>query len=279
VASWSNATTRAEPVGLLRPALARERSSLRREYPVHPALEPFVERYWSVSWDQGERPAFRSEVLSHACVNLAVESGDRPRHGFGLPAALVHGVVTRRFVVDLHGRGRVTAAKFRPGGWTAFSGQRAAPDTVRPGPYPGLVQDVLAVDDDAERVAVLDAALAAHVPAPDPDYAFLSCVIDLVASTRELIRVESVAEAAGTSVRTMQRLFRHYVGVGPKWVLARHRLQDAAAAIDAGEVEDLAQLATDLGWFDQAHFSRDFRAVVGVTPSSYLAAARAASRA
>jgi AraC-like DNA-binding protein len=57
-------------------------------------------------------------------------------------------------------------------------------------------------------------------------------------------------------------------------VLARYRLQDAAAAIDDG-VEDLAGLAASLGWFDQAHFSREFRSVVGMTPSAYLARARA----
>lgn len=279
MASWTNATTRAEPSGLLRPAAARDRSGLRREYPVHPALEPFVERYWSVTWDQGGQPAFRSEVLTHPCVNLAVESGDRPRHGHALPAALVHGVITRRFVIDLYGRGRVTAAKFRPGGWTAFSGLRAPADSVRHAPCPSLVRDVLAVDDDAHRVAVLDAALAARAPEPDAEYRFLCDVVALMASDRGFTRVESVAEAAGTSVRALQRLFRRWVGVGPKWVLARHRLRDAAAAIDAGEVEDLATLAVELGWFDQAHFSRDFRAVVGVTPSSYLTAARAAARA
>jgi AraC-like DNA-binding protein len=78
--------------------------------------------------------------------------------------------------------------------------------------------------------------------------------------------------------RSLQRLFRRYVGIGPKWVLSRYRLQDAAAAIDAGEATDLATLAADLGWFDQAHFSRDFREVVGVTPSQYLAQAQASSR-
>ena len=57
-------------------------------------------------------------------------------------------------------------------------------------------------------------------------------------------------------------------------MLARYRLQDAAAAIDAGEVDDLAELAVSLGWFDQAHFSRDFRAVVGMPPSAYLQRAR-----
>lgn len=89
------------------------------------------------------------------------------------------------------------------------------------------------------------------------------------------MRVDDVARRAGVGVRSLQRLFAQWVGVSPKAVLARFRLQDAAAAIDAGEVEDLAGLAVSLGWFDQAHFSRGFRAAVGTTPSAYLRAARA----
>jgi transcriptional regulator GlxA family with amidase domain len=97
-------------------------------------------------------------------------------------------------------------------------------------------------------------------------------------SDRALVRVDQVAALGGLSVRSLQRLFAGYVGVSPKAVLARYRLQDAAAAIDAGEVDDLAGLAVSLGWFDQAHFSRDFRAVVGVPPSAYLQVARATRR-
>nr|WP_239523257.1 helix-turn-helix transcriptional regulator [Geodermatophilus normandii] len=96
-----------------------------------------------------------------------------------------------------------------------------------------------------------------------------------MAADRDLVRVDQVAALAGTSTRSLQRLFAGYVGVNPKAVLARYRLQDAAAAIDGGEVTDLAGLAASLGWFDQSHFSREFRSVVGVTPSAYLARARA----
>jgi transcriptional regulator GlxA family with amidase domain len=91
---------------------------------------------------------------------------------------------------------------------------------------------------------------------------------------RGLVRVDQVAALGPMSVRSLQRLFATYVGVSPKAVLARYRLQDAAAAIDAGDGDDLAGLAASLGWFDQAHFSRDFRSVVGVTPSAYLQRAR-----
>ncbi len=218
-------------------------AGLRRDYPVAPELAPFVERYWSVRWDRTGCPVFRSEVLGHPCVNVSVESGDRPRFGFELPAVLVHGVATRCSVVDLAGVGRVTAAKFRPGGFVAFT--------------------------DDRRAAVLDAALAAHAPQPPASYLDLLELVSQMLDDRSLTRVEHVAARGGITVRSLQRLFGTYVGVGPKAVLARYRLHDALAAIDAGE-DDLAGLAASLGWFDQAHFTRDFRAAVGTTPSAYL---------
>jgi AraC-like DNA-binding protein len=287
VASWKNATgsgSLIEPTarGVLRPAETAATAGLRRDTVVSPALAPFVERYWSVRWDLTGRPPFRSEVLSHPSVNVSVESGDHPRFGVELPAVLVHGVVTRRFTVDLVGVGRVTAVKFRPGGFRAFTGVLPARNGVAPlrgelGVDPDRLRAaVLAEDDDADRTAVLDAALAPHAPDPDPAYLDLLAVVERMVEDRSLVRVDQVAALAGTSTRSLQRAFAGYVGVSPKAVLARYRLQDAAALIDAGEVDDLAALAADLGWFDQAHFSRDFRAVVGVPPSAYLARARQA---
>jgi AraC-like DNA-binding protein len=213
-------------------------------------------------------------------VNLSVQSGSDPGFGFPLPAALVHGVVTRRFTVDLVGQGRVSAVKFRPGGYRAFTGDQPARNSVArlTGEW-GLDPDVLsaavlAEDDDADRAAVLDTALAPLAPEPRAAYLDLQQLLGAMVEDRTLVRVEQVAELGSLSVRSLQRLFATYLGVSPKSVLARYRLQDAAAAIDAGEVEDLAGLAASLGWFDQAHFSRDFRSVVGTTPSSYLQRAR-----
>ena len=78
-----------------------------------------------------------------------------------------------------------------------------------------------------------------------------------------------VAHRHGLTVRTLQRLFTHYVGVGPKWVLARYRMHDAVADLDAGWDGTLTDLAVRYGWYDQAHFTRDFTALVGVTPGQY----------
>jgi AraC-like DNA-binding protein len=209
-----------------------------------------------------------------------VETGDHPRFGFALPAVLVHGVVTRRFTVDLIGTGRVTAVKFRPGGFRALTGVLPGRNSVAPlRDELGVAADdlraaVLAEDDDADRAAALDAALVPHAREPEPAYVDLLALLDRMIDDRALVRVEQVAELGAMSARSLQRLFAGYLGVSPKAVLARYRLQDAAALIDSGQVDDLAALAADLGWFDQAHFSRDFRAVVGMPPSAYLQRAR-----
>ena len=284
MASWKNATgalDRAATLrGILRPAEVAEQANLRRDTRVAESLRPFVERYWSVRWDFTGRPPYRSEVLSHPSVNVSVESGTQPRFGFPMPAVLVHGVITRRFTVDLVGAGRVTAVKFRPGGFAAFTGALPGRNAVAPLgrelglPAHRLLADVLAEDDDDARTAVLDGALAPLAPEPPGPYLDLLGIVGRAAEDRALVRVDQLADLAGTSVRSLQRLFATYVGVSPKAVLARYRLQDAAAAIDDGEVEDLAGLAASLGWFDQAHFSRDFRSVVGMTPSAYLQKAR-----
>jgi AraC-like DNA-binding protein len=279
VASWTNATSAtASTKGILRPAETVVAVGLARDYPVAAELQPFVERYWSVRWDRSGLPGFRSEVLSHPTVNLSVETGERPRFGFHLPAVLVHGAVTRRFVLDLEGAGRVTAVKFRPGGFAALTGLLPRADTVRevsdvldPARLDpaDLRAAVLADDPDDARAAALDRVLRPLVVEPQADYLELLDLLATVQRDRELVRVEQVAALAGRTVRSLQRLFAAYLGIAPKAVLARYRLHDVVEAMDGGE-QDLAGLAAALGWYDQAHFSRDFRRAVGVTPSRYL---------
>ena len=77
------------------------------------------------------------------------------------------------------------------------------------------------------------------------------------------------------SSRALQRLCRRYVGVGPKWLIKRFRLQEAAARLEAGETHDWAELSHQLGYFDQAHFVNEFTALVGQSPAAYARRLRA----
>jgi len=59
------------------------------------------------------------------------------------------------------------------------------------------------------------------------------------------------------------------IGLSPKWLLQRRRLHDAVEALKAGP-GTLAEVAAELGYADQAHFTHDFRTVTGMTPGEYL---------
>jgi AraC-like DNA-binding protein len=279
--------------GVLRPDEGQRHFTLGRPA-AHPDLAPWVDRYWTIRWELPRGASYLSSVLSHPALHLSVESGDGPRHGFPMPAALLHGVVTRRFDILLRGEGRVFGVKFRPGGFAAFAGQDAAAgvdvaaytDRCLPlatvigasvgsssgegGPIAELQAAILAMDEDDGRVGLMDEFLLARRPkALDPRYEQLLAIVAAMLADRTLTSVQAVTDRFGIEPRSLQRLFRRYVGVGPKWVLRRFRLHDAQLMLDAGEVDDLATLATTLGWFDQAHFTRDFRAAVGVPPRSY----------
>ncbi|WP_346348757.1 helix-turn-helix domain-containing protein [Rhodococcus sp. T2V] len=86
---------------------------------------------------------------------------------------------------------------------------------------------------------------------------------------RDFVRADQLAAHAGCSLRTLQRLFTEYVGIGPKWVIQRFRILDAAAAAHSGERIDWSALAYELGFSDQAHLTRVFTQVVGTPPATY----------
>ena len=91
---------------------------------------------------------------------------------------------------------------------------------------------------------------------------------------RSVTRVADVTDRFGMSTRALQRLFERYVGVSPKWVLRRYRLHEAAARLAEGTGGTWAEVAVELGYFDQAHFIRDFTRAVGMTPVAYAEACR-----
>jgi AraC-like DNA-binding protein len=53
-------------------------------------------------------------------------------------------------------------------------------------------------------------------------------------------------------------------------VIRRYRLHEAAEQLKGPDPPPLAALAAALGYADQAHFARDFKAVVGRTPAVFV---------
>ena len=81
------------------------------------------------------------------------------------------------------------------------------------------------------------------------------------------VPVASLAEEVGWSRRHLAARFREHVGLPPKALARILRFERAAERLRRGA--DLADAALDSGYYDQAHFNRDFRAFAGLTPTEY----------
>jgi AraC-like DNA-binding protein len=254
------------PRGIVRRGPLPGTSRHVRHAPVD-ALRGFVEHFWFISWDLGDAPPYAAATLQHPSVHLVFEDG----------GSRVVGVMTKRFETVLRGQGRVFGVKFRPGGFRPWLGRavatitdrRIAPADVFGKPIAQLDAAIAASDDELAMIERATGFLLARVPPPDPTVERIASLAARIASDRGITRVEHLVTTAGVEARSLQRLFRDYVGVSPKWVINRYRLHEALEQIAAGDAIDWAALALDLGYFDQAHFIRDFRRLVGVAPGAY----------
>ncbi len=229
------------------------------------AVSALVERHWMVSWDLPPGRTSQATLLPHPCVNLTWLPGTD---------VMINGVGRALFTYPLMGSGFVFGVKFRPGGFAPFWPGEVVELTDRVRPLKELIKSdpgvrLRAATGIAELAAEAERFLLAHWPAPDPTVALVGRITGALLHDREVRRVDDVTARFGLSARSLQRLFRAYVGVTPKWVLSRYRLHEAAERLSDPSSGGLSQVAADLGYFDQSHFIRDFTRVVGETPGNF----------
>jgi AraC-like DNA-binding protein len=253
--------------GVLHPHAIGTVFSLERRSPP-PDLARFVEVHWRVSWDLRGREPYRSQVLPHPCVHLVFEPG----------GAAVHGISRRRFERLLEGTGWALGTKFLPAGIEPFTRLAVRELTDRVLGLGEVFGDAGARLERAcppqlgpdHALARVHRFLRDRIPsAPDPRRELTEEVLADMRQAAPGERVADVAVRHHVSERTLQRLFSAYVGIGPKWVLQRYRLHEAVEQLQAQREVDWARLALELGYYDQAHFTRDFRSLVGRTPAQY----------
>jgi AraC-like DNA-binding protein len=114
----------------------------------------------------------------------------------------------------------------------------------------------------ADRAKLLMAFLSIRANvAPDP-------LVRAAAQRLGRERVDEVADTLAVSQRHLRRLVRAQVGYGPKLLGRVLRLRRALERVRAGA--ELAEVAFESGYADQAHFSEDCRALAGVPPGRFL---------
>jgi AraC-like DNA-binding protein len=246
--------------------------------PIHrfapsPELAPLVRRYWMPVWTLPEGQVSVQRVLQYP-VCLVVVS-----HEYALLVGPSSGLSTQ----ELAGTGWALGTMLQPAAGLALAGGSVGGLTDRSVP---LLDEALvaairdAVGDDPHdpgrqqaAVAAVEESLARLLPV-DEEGLLVNAIVEYVEGDPEVQRVGQVCEKFAITERTLQRLTARRIGLSPKWLIQRRRLHEAAERLAGRQRPDLARVAAELGYADQAHFARDWRAVTGLTPREFASEPR-----
>ena len=249
-----------------------------REIRPSPTLAPFVRCVWHLSGPPSTVPPAQP-IVPDGCVEIVLNLGEpflRVNGGtVRQPAAMVVGQITGPVVVIPTGVVDVWGVRLQPWGAAAFlaipSGELRETVVELDAVAQSLTGLASEVYDGRRRDQVLMGAVERCIhgcDAPDPG---VRAAVELITLAPTPPSVRSVGTQLGRSTRWVQRVFRDTVGLSPKMLTRINRVQRAMRAARSSPTRTWSSIAADVGYFDQSHLVRDFRQLVGCTPSEFSA--------
>jgi AraC-like DNA-binding protein len=235
-----------------------------------PELAYWIDHYWQVSWDLRGCEPYTAETLPHPNFQVVFEKGK----------STASGVFTGKFSRTLQGKSHVFGIKFNPGAFRPFLKAAASSLSNRTVPVKRIfgngkalnALEALLTRSSAKEDTMIEATEAffrARMPAPDETITLAGDLVKRILEERDIKTVDDLVEKTGIGKRTLQRIFSEFVGATPKWVIRRYRLHELVEKFNSGSSVDWADLALELGYFDQAHLINDFKSIVGYSPTQY----------
>jgi AraC-like DNA-binding protein len=243
------------------------------------ALEPYVRGFTVV-----EAHVETTRVLvPDAAIVIGFRYGGEARLVDGatfqrVPDVAFTGMLTRARHMRTSAGGGIVLAAFNEGGASAFFAEPlhelfgctlALDDLLPQSEIERTRSRVASARNDAERIAILEERLLARL-APGPADPIVSAAVRAIRAARGSLRIGALAGALDIGQDALEKRFRRRVGASPKQLASILRLHHAVTSYRPGA--SLSRLALDAGYFDQAHFNRELRAVTGESPQKFFLA-------
>ncbi len=233
-----------------------------------PELKPWVAAHWHFRVVP-EAPEMEHWIPPNGGVMLTFAAGGEP---------ILTGPRTEPLETRVRGGDRVWGSILWPGAAPSLlgvdvealrSGQVPARIALGDEPAARLEQRCPGLEREDAAAPLLDAIFLERLPPRRRlDEKVMQAVFRLLHSSGEEA-VGEVAAAVGLSPRQLRRRFRKEVGLSPKELARVQRLRASAVEAVFAADEPWVAIAAHRGYADQAHLIREFRGLLGVTPSGF----------
>jgi AraC-like DNA-binding protein len=230
------------------------------EYPPKAPLQDWVKCFWTIDDEPSDAV---QEVWPDACVELLFSLGNcyfvnDDGSSKPIPRAAVIGLQTKTFRVRTQGALRLLGARLLPIGLGSWS--RGDLESLA-----SQIEPLLRADRFRLAIEVLETWL---VHQPRVEDTTVTALRELYARAGN-ISIAQLAARQGQSQRQLERAFAKRLAISPKSLARIVRFAASWGRLLDKPNLSLADLAAELGYADQAHFSNEFRSFGGRSPGSF----------
>ena len=253
-------------------------------YTPSPELQSFVKCFWTLE-DGGSKEPVKQRVIPDGCMELIFHYGDLYKQYFEdgsaivQPRSFIFGQITTYLEIAPTGKSGIVAARFLPDGLTPLLSMPVAHlenkatslDILFGEKGRALENQILSAVDNEGRIKLIEDFLLARLAQQQTVDTIARNCVEVIFQSQGQVDVGDLSDKMNIHRRNMERKFTSAIGLSPKQLSKVVRLQATLKMLQTQQFTNLTSLAYENGYYDQAHFIKDFKEFTGMSPKSFFA--------
>lgn len=253
-------------------------------YKPHNDLESIIKFYWTleIPFDPKNQ---KQKIVPDGCIEMTFNFGDKIKrytseNDFVLhPNAMVMGQRTKSYYILPAGNVDTFAICFYPIGFANFVKTSLEKLVDKETPIAELFESTEAYDleqqmihaiDTQERINIIEIFFLDKLNEKNTIINIVKSTVDTLFKTNGTTPINVLLKDDSSKRRQLERYFKKQIGISPKQLSKAIRLQATLNLLLNKKSETLTDIAYESNYFDQNHFIKDFKELVGIRPKEFL---------
>lgn len=254
-----------------------------KNYIPNPKLSNYIKCYWSLE-NSDTSNISKEKIFPDGCMELIFHFGDlfkkHKQNNFSeiQPKSFIHGQLKEYIEIEPTGKTGIFSARFYPTGLKPFvdfdiseiAGQNINIYDIWKNDGKILENKILNSKNDEQRINILEFFLLEKLFKFQENNKIVDLCVNTIIKSNGNVTIDKLAYDLNIGKRHLERRFISSVGLSPKMLSRIIRFQNILNMIEHKQFSSLTMIAYEGGFYDQAHFIRDFKEFTGLNPKQYF---------
>ncbi|MDF2551434.1 MAG: AraC family transcriptional regulator [Chryseobacterium sp.] len=245
-------------------------------------LSMLVKCYWTLQDAAGDQPQ-RQSIVPDGCMEMIIHYGglylqyNECGSSFLQPRCFVMGQLSRPLEIEPSGSTEIFSVRFRPHGFTHFSTfpikkmeNTGIPlESIFGADGKHFENEMLSIHNVSNRIERVERFLLERLARSETADQIVRSTVEMIITANGQIPIKALSHELRISMRQLERKFHSAIWMSPKKLSKIIRFQGTLKMMLTKEYSSFTSMAHANNYYDQAHFIRDFRELVGVSPKEF----------